>query len=369
RSFHPAQMAEEEETGAHIPIRRRKPKNKPKDTAWRQQRLPAFRPVLNAQCAFPLTLVLGIACSIIGVFMYLSALNSLEFSLKYTNCTDKRTNSSEAKGDDVPTSFIKCTFDVELKEHFKSPVKFYYGLDGFYQNTRLYMASRSEKQFTGDILNKDGCSPLVNGTDGIPYAPCGIIADSMFNDTFSLTTADKEPVPFTASNILSSYVQDRKFKNPEQKSGETLCDAFKGTTKPPSWQKEICMLGVGEERESVGIGFENIDLIVWMRTAALPKFRKIYRNLDIEHDDGKYLAGLPAGNYTLTIDYNYPTAAWRGDKYFYITAEAWAGGRNFPLAIAYMVVGVFLLLVSAIFLLMCLRIRFLERKRVEAQMQ
>ncbi|GMS96284.1 hypothetical protein PENTCL1PPCAC_18459, partial [Pristionchus entomophagus] len=372
---------EDDEGSVHIPVRRRKPKNRPKDTPWRQQKLPAFRPVLDARCALPLTLILGIACSIIGVFMYLSAINSLEFVQDYTGCTDMTTGMSEENGDYVPTAKIQCTFPIELKENFKGPVRFYYGLEGFYQNARLYMASRSEMQLHGHLTNTEGCSPLETRldpddptADPKPIAPCGVIADSMFNDTFYLFTSDSQPVPFTARGIISEYVKRQKFANPERKDNETLCDAFKGTIRPPSWTQDACLLEApqsvdDEERENVGTGFENIDLIVWMRAAALPKFRKIYRMLDDEHDDGLFAHGLPAGNYTLKIKYNYPTTAWKGKKFFYITADAWAGGRHFPLAIAYMVVGVFLLLVSAIFLLMCLRIRFLERKRVEAQMQ
>ncbi|GMT25253.1 hypothetical protein PFISCL1PPCAC_16550 [Pristionchus fissidentatus] len=373
-------MPEEGDSSVHIPVRRRIAKNRPKDTAWRQQRLPAFRPVLNARCAFPITLVLGIACSIIGAFMYISANNSLEIVQDYTNCTDFRTGKSEYNGDFVPDAKIKCTYTLELKENYTGAVRFYYGLDGFYQNSRLYMASRSEMQLKGDLNNTEGCTPLESRVDpddpaGKPIVPCGVIADSYFNGqiffyTFFLTTTDKTPVPFTVRGIIDDYVRKRKFANPT--TNGTLCDAFKGTVRPPSWPRDICQLGVpqteGEaDRESVGVGLENVDLIVWMRPAALPKFRKIYRILDVEADDFK--TGLPAGNYTLQIEYNYPTMAWRGRKFFVIAAEQWAGGRHFSLAIAYMVVGVFLLLVSVLFLLMCLRIRFLERKHAEEQMQ
>ena len=49
-------------------------------------------------------------------------------------------------------------------------------------------------------------------------------------------------------------------------------------------------------------GLQNEDLIVWMRTAALPTFRKLYRRLDREQEG--YQSGLPSGNYTLKVEYS-----------------------------------------------------------------
>ena len=55
-------------------------------------------------------------------------------------------------------------------------------------------------------------------------------------------------------------------------------------------------------------GLQNEDLIVWMRTAALPNFRKLYRKINHKQPgsglEQKFKEGIPKGNYTLTIDYS-----------------------------------------------------------------
>lgn len=48
-------------------------------------------------------------------------------------------------------------------------------------------------------------------------------------------------------------------------------------------------------------GFINEDFIVWMRTAALPTFRKLYRLIERKSD---LHPTLPAGRYSLNITYS-----------------------------------------------------------------
>lgn len=53
--------------------------------------------------------------------------------------------------------------------------------------------------------------------------------------------------------------------------------------------------------DSENNGFINEDFIVWMRTAALPTFRKLYR---IIQKKSSTIPTLPSGNYALDITYS-----------------------------------------------------------------
>jgi len=70
------------------------------------------------------------------------------------------------------------------------PVYMYYGLSNFYQNHRLYVMSKDTSQLAGGhmsaelttMLTKSNCHPYVGDIRrNIVYAPCGLIANSLFN--------------------------------------------------------------------------------------------------------------------------------------------------------------------------------------------
>jgi len=97
-------------------------------------------------------------------------------------------------------------------------------------------------------------------------------------------------------------------------------DGFVGTATPFSWHRPVYELDVHNASNN---GYKNEDLIVWMRAAAFPSFRKLYRRVDqssssttvttADHGDNTeaekivgrelFTSGLPAGNYTLSVGY------------------------------------------------------------------
>lgn len=105
----------------------------------------------------------------------------------------------------------------------------------------------------------------------------------------------QERVPLLRTGIAWPSDKQIKFKNPK---GD-LKTAFEKFAKPINWKKPVYELDSEDESNN---GFQNEDLIVWMRTAALPTFRKLYRRVD--HDVKGYTQGLKKGEYILLVNYS-----------------------------------------------------------------
>ena len=88
---------------------------------------------------------------------------------------------------------------------------------------------------------------------------------------------------------------------------------------------------------------ENEDLIVWMRTAALPTFRKLY---------GRIERNL-AANTQLVVEINnaYNTYSFGGKKKLVLSTTSWLGGKNDFLGVAYITVGSLCFLLALLFFL------------------
>lgn len=78
-----------------------------------------------------------------------------------------------------------------------------------------------------------------------------------------------------------------------------------------------------------------------MRTAGLPNFRKLY---------GQISGTLPAGTYSVAIKNRYDVNGFDGNKSLILSTTNALGGKNYFLAVCYLVVGSLCLIFAIIFL-------------------
>lgn len=238
-------------------LRRRgsKPKpNRPDNSAFKQQRLPSWQPVVDAKAVMPIMFLLSIGCILAGSFIILEAKNVKKIETDYTDCVPHtffaaeqaklqqnnipqfkeilKSNSRWLKdnqimtcsqlkqicrtenSEDVPSECGEnkypptcvCTHQWEIESdiewNIKSNVYLYYKLENFYQNHRRMIKSRDDVQLLAktkvDIEKPDKeCYINKPREDIIHVFPCGAMANSMFNDTIFIYDGK-----FTEDNLI-----------------------------------------------------------------------------------------------------------------------------------------------------------------------
>nr|XP_040057004.1 transmembrane protein 30C [Gasterosteus aculeatus aculeatus] len=318
---------------------------RPDNSAFKQQRLPAWSPMLTANTVLPFFYLVALLCMFLGVWLLLTVQGTQELKLDYTEagtckgCFDMRKNASKA------AEPCECRLDFEIKKAFKGDVFFYYGLQNFHQNLRRYMDSRDDGQMVGrknKLMNPSTyCIPFNTDQAGRPIAPCGAVANSIFNDSFTLHYRG-QVVPLLRTGIAWYTDKNIKYRNPSN-GNMTLAQVFNGTAPPPYWHKPVYQLDPLSPNNN---GFINDDLIVWMREAAFPNFKKLYGVL--RRAATPFTKGLPAGNYSLNVSYNFPVQYFRGRKEVVLTTLTWFGGQNHFLPVAYLVTSCLILLAAVV---------------------
>ena len=165
-----------------------------KNSKFKQQKLPGWRPVPTIASTTIIFICFGIIFILLGTLILIFSNQIIEIQKQYDNipqCKDSKI----------------CNITIEIEEDMDKTIMIYYQLNGFYQNHRRYVKSKSDTQLNGktmtleEMKKSQDCDPVITNeemgfTKGAKSisgtelnmqelaVPCGLIAKSFFNDVF-----------------------------------------------------------------------------------------------------------------------------------------------------------------------------------------
>lgn len=348
-----SEFEDDEELPKHVKTRR------PKDTNFTQQRIAAWNPILTPKSVVPLYLIIAIVCVIVGGCLLSISSKVSEITIFYQNCTQAAPSGdswSDMPADRYSMTFTQnktfnvapqwryvsdptddseesgtCQIRFTTPQDFPKNVYLSYLLENFVANHRRYVLSFSEDQIRGrkasysDIHDNAGINCKVLGRDSndkIIY-PCGLIANSMFNDSYPLQLTNVQD----SSKNYSLTNKNINWNTDKERFGTTKYN-YTEVVPPPYW-KSVYPDGYNETNMPDIHDWEEFQN--WMRPAAFDKFTKLIRRNDND--------SLPSGEYQLDIGLHWPVADFDGKKAIFLTHGSSIGSKNYFLGVVYLIGG------------------------------
>ncbi|PPR86113.1 hypothetical protein GOBAR_AA34583 [Gossypium barbadense] len=242
-----------------------------------QQWLPACKPVLSLAWVILIFLFIGFIFIPVGLVTLQASHSVVEIVEQYDiGCVPK------------PFRINKVSYIQDDSIPKNSPIDIYY----------QYIKSRSDQQLLRGRKYHDTISyhPVEFSNDQ-HILPCGLIAWSLFNDTFTFIR-DREELKVNRKNIARKSDREHKF----------------GKNVYPFNFQNGTVIGGGKLNPRIPLSDQE-DLIVWMRTSALPSFRKLYGRIETDLDVDDVVVKLV------------------------LSTTSWLGRKNDFLGLAYVFIG------------------------------
>ncbi|GMM30419.1 hypothetical protein DAMA08_031640 [Martiniozyma asiatica (nom. inval.)] len=347
---------EDQDEGLRNRVARKLNSRRPPNTAFRQQRLKAWQPILTPRVVIPMMIIMAIIFIPIGLGFLLTSYKVNLISIDYTNCDEVESEyvqlpnkhlkwhlDGSKESIDIKWKYNsnenKCYFNINIPEGVESKDWFlYYKLTNFYQNHRKYVSSYDWNQLKGEAVPLDqlNCNGMESRDGKIIY-PCGLVANSMFNDTISnlnIFNNDNSGESINWSSNDIAWSSDVKLYKTSKYNINEILPPLNWIEKYPNGYSESDLEFISSDER-----FMN-----WMKTAALPSFLKLYGK-------GK---GMKSGNYEMSIELNYPVSIFGGTKSIVLSTSSIFGGRHLALGVVYLVVGGLSVLFCVVFAILAM---------------
>lgn len=340
---------------------------RPKENNFTQQRLKAVHPIITPKYVIPLFICLAIFLIPLGAGMLYGSYNVQDLTIDYTQCQNLASSDYYSEiPEEYYTYYFKtpltykpqwkyainetetdtdeqglCQVQFQIPNDIGPAVYLLYRVDNFYANHRRYAKSYSEDQIEGkaaslsDISDTVGqnCQPLSE-IDGVRIYPCGLIANALFNDTYTSPSAvnDTSSSYSMTTEGIAWATNKNRFKKTKYSASEVV--------PPPNWVK---MFPDGYTDDNIPDISTWQEFQNWMQTPGLPNFSKLV----MRNDDDVFTSGI----YQVEVGLHWPVIEFNGKKSIYLTTRSVIGGKNPFLGISWIVCGALCLIIGLIFLI------------------